>query len=189
MSSQLEGRRIAALVEDGFEEVEFTGPAEALRNAGARVDIVSPREDTVKSWSHGNWGREYQVDVPLLSADPNAYDALLIPGGVRSPDRMRRNPTAWRLIQAFFTAEKPVAVICHGPWMLIDSGVIDGRRLTSYPSLQMDLRNADADWVDQEVVVDRGLITSRRPEDIPAFNKAFIEQLERSPQRRVAAGR
>jgi len=186
MSNELEGRRIAALVEEGFEQVEFTGPAQALRQAGARVDLVSPREKTVRSWSHGNWGDGFPVDAQLQNADPNEYDGLLIPGGVRSPDRMRRNPAAWRFIQAFFAAGKPVAVICHGPWVLIDSGVIDGRRLTSYPSLQMDLKNAGAQWVDEEVVVDRGLVTSRRPEDIPAFSRAFIEELARSTQKRAA---
>lgn len=186
MSNELEGRRIAALVEEGFEQVEFTGPAQALRQAGARVDLVSPHEKTVRSWSRGNWSDSFPVDVHLQNADPNEYDGLLIPGGVRSPDRMRRNPAAWRFVQAFFAAEKPVAVICHGPWVLIDSGVIDGRRLTSYPSLQMDLKNAGAQWVDEEVVVDRGLITSRRPEDIPAFSRAFIEELARSSRRRAA---
>jgi protease I len=177
MSGDLDGIRVAALVEQGFEQVELVTPMKALLAAGAEVDVVSPREGRVRAWNHTDWGDELDVDVQLGSADPNAYDALLLPGGVMNPDKMRRNPDAWRFVMAFFATRKPVAAICHAPWLLIDSGVIDGHRLTSYPSLQSDLRNAGANWVDQEVVVDRTLITSRSPKDIPAFTRAFIAEI------------
>jgi protease I len=180
MSAELEGIRVAVLVEQGFEQVELTEPVKALEATGASVDIVSPREGKVRAWNHGDWGEEVDVDVPLGSADANAYDALLLPGGVMNPDRMRRNPDAWRFVKAFFATIKPVAAICHAPWLLIDSGVVDHRRLTSYPSLQSDLTNAGGNWVDQEVVVDRGLITSRSPRDIPAFSRAFIAEIMRA---------
>ena len=180
MSAELDGIRVAVLVEQGFEQVELVEPMKALEAAGARVDVVSPREGKVRGWEHGDWGDELDVDVQLASADPNMYDALLLPGGVMNPDKMRRNPDAWRFVKAFFATLKPVAAICHAPWLLIDSGVIDSRRLTSYPSLQTDLKNAGADWVDQEVVVDRGLITSRSPRDIPAFSRAFIAEIIRA---------
>jgi protease I len=182
MTRKLEGLTVAALMEEGFEEVELLEPAKMLKETGILVDVVSPKEGTVRSWSKGNWGDEFAVDVPLKDADPDAYDGLLLPGGVRNPDRLRRNPDAWGFVQAFFAAHKPVAAICHAPWTLIDSGVIEGRKMTSYHTLQMDLKNAGADWVDQEVVVDRGLVTSRTPEDISAFTRAFITELVRSRQ-------
>jgi protease I len=180
--ARIQGARVAALLEEGFEQVELTGPMEILKNAGATVDIVSPHRDKVRSWHHGDWNVEFRVDVPLRAASPDDYDALLIPGGVRNPDRLRRNPDVWRFVKDFFVHAKPVAAICHAPWVLIDSDVIDGRRLTSYPSLQMDLRNAGAQWVDEEVVVDRGLITSRDPGDIPAFGQALTAEIARTRQ-------
>jgi protease I len=173
----LAGVKVAALVEEGFEEEELVGPRNLLEASGAHVDIVSPRRDKVRSWTRGNWGAQFAVDVPLNSADPAGYHALLLPGGVRNPDRLRRNEQAWRFVRAFFESGKPVAAICHAPWTLIDAGVIDGRRMTSYESLQTDLRNAGAEWVDREVVVDRGLVTSRGPRDIPAFTRAFVEEI------------
>ncbi|MCL5735084.1 MAG: type 1 glutamine amidotransferase [Actinobacteria bacterium] len=176
----LKGRRIAAVVEEGFEEIELVEPMRALVQAGAAVDLISPRKDVVRSWNHGDWGTDFKVDIDLASADPRRYDGLLLPGGVRNPDRLRRNKDAWRFVRAFFADGKPVAAICHAPWTLIDAGVIDGRRMTSYPSLQTDLRNAGADWVDKDVVVDRGLITSRGPKDIPAFNRAMIGEFART---------
>jgi protease I len=180
MSAGLEGIRVAALVEQGFEQVELEEPRKALEAAGARVEIISPRERKVRAWNHGQWGEEIEVDVQLASADPNVYDALLLPGGVMNPDKLRRNPDAWRFVKAFFATRKPVAAICHAPWLLIDSGVIDAHRVTSYPSLQSDLKNAGANWVDQEVVVDKGLVTSRGPKDIPAFSRAFIAEIMRA---------
>ena len=180
MADRLDGARVAALVEEGFEQVELVEPKRALEEAGAVVDIVSPRRESVRSWTHGDWAEEFAVDVELSAADPERYDALLLPGGVRNPDRLRRNEDAWRFVRAFFAAHKPVAAICHAAWTLVDAGVIDGRRLTSYPSLQTDLKNAGAAWVDEEVVVDRGLVTSRSPKDIPAFNEALIDEMVRS---------
>jgi len=182
MKKELEGLRIAALVEEGFEEVELVKPRETLEAAGARVDLVSPREGKVRGWTRGNWGEEFTVDFLLKSADAGLYDALLLPGGVRNPDKLRRNPDAWRFVQEFFAASKPVGAICHAPWLLIDSGVIDGRQMTSYASLQMDLRNAGADWVDKQVVVDRGLVTSRGPQDIPVFSRTLVAEIARSRQ-------
>ena len=176
MEGPLQGMKVAAVVEEGFEQVEFVAPAKALEEAGARVDLVSPRRGRVRSWNHGDWGKEFTVDVVLSEADAKDYDALLLPGGVRNPDRLRRNEDAWRFVRAFFSAGKPVAAICHAPWTLIDAGVIEGRRMTSYPSIQTDLKNAGADWVDEEVVVDRGLVTSRSPKDLVAFNKAMIAE-------------
>lgn len=182
MSKDLDGVRVAALVEEGFEEIELVGPMEALQRAGAQVDVVSPKKKTVRSWHHGDWGHDFTVDVTLTAADADRYDALLLPGGVRNPDRMRRNPDVWRFLQAFFAAGKPVAAICHAPWLLIDSATLDGRRLTSWASLQLDLKNAGGDWVDEQVVVDRGLITSRGPQDIPAFSRTFITEIARARQ-------
>jgi protease I len=176
MEQALKGRRIAVLVADGFEQVELTEPMKALEREGARAEIVSPAENRhVKGWNRDNWGDSFAVDVRLEEADAARYDALLLPGGVMNPDTLRRLAKAQEFVRAFFQEDKPVAAICHGAWTLIDSGVADGRRLTSYPSLQADLLNAGADWVDEEVVVDRGLVTSRRPEDIPAFNQTMID--------------
>ncbi len=186
MADELRGKKIAILVENGFEQEELTRPREALEQAGAQTHIVSPRRDKVKGWDHTDWGEEFPVEVSLDKAQAENYDALLLPGGVMNPDHLRRNEQAQRFVRAFFDAGKPVAAICHAPWMLIDAGVARGRTLTSYPSLQMDLKNAGANWVDQEVVVDNGLVTSRKPDDIPAFNRKMIEEIaegEHTPQR------
>jgi protease I len=180
MSGELEGIRVAAVVEEGFERSELVEPKRALEELGAVVDVISPHTGAVRSWARGDWGEPFKVDVSLVSADPDRYDALLLPGGVRNPDRLRRNEDAWRFIRAFFDAKRTVAAICHAPWTLIDAGVIDGRRLTSYASLQRDLKNAGATWVDEEVVVDRGLVTSRSPRDLPAFNAAMIAEILRT---------
>jgi len=177
MNQQLNGKRIAILVENGFEQVELTKPKQALEDAGARTDIVSPSSGKVKGWNFTEWGDEFQVDVPLEKAKPNNYDALLLPGGVMNPDHLRTNRQALEFVKAFFDAGKPVAAICHGPWTLIDAGVVKGRKLTSYESIQTDLKNAGAQWVDQEVVVDRGIVSSRKPDDIPAFNRKMIEEI------------
>lgn len=177
MAEQLNGKRVAILVEKGFEQEELTRPRQALENAGAQTAIVSPQQGTVRAWDHTDWGDELPVDVPLEQARPEDYDALLLPGGVMNPDHLRRNTKAQQFVRAFFEAGKPVAAICHAPWTLIDAGVIEGRTVTSYPSLQMDLKNAGANWVDQEVVVDNGLVTSRKPDDIPAFNRKMIEEI------------
>lgn len=177
-TNRLQGTTIALLVTDGFEQVEFTSPREALAEAGAKTQLVSPKDQEVRGWQHTKWGDTFPVDVPLTEANADGYDALVLPGGVMNPDHLRRNEQVQTFVRAFFDAGKPVAAICHGAWTLIDAGVVEGRTVTSYPSIQMDLKNAGAIWVDREVVVDGTLITSRRPDDLPAFNKALIDAVE-----------
>lgn len=172
----LSGKRVAIVVTNGFEQIELTDPRDALEDAGASTDIVSIEDDEVKGWNHTEWGDTFTVDVPIDDADPDHYDALLLPGGVMNPDKLRRDERVQRFVRAFFEEGKPVAAICHGPWTLIDAGVVKGRRVTSYHSIQMDLKNAGAEWVDEEVVVDRGLVTSRKPDDLPAFDAKMIEE-------------
>ncbi len=185
MENSLQGKQVAILVADGFEQVELTEPRNALDTAGAETHVISPASGKVKGWNFTQWGTEITVDVPLDQADAAQYDALLLPGGVMNPDKLRRNPAALAFVSAFFDAGKPVAAICHAPWTMIDAGVVEGRRLTSYPSIQTDLKNAGAIWSDQEVVVDQGLVTSRSPDDIPAFNRMMIEEFAegRHPRR------
>lgn len=173
---RLSGKKIAIVVDDGFEQAELVEPRKALEEVGAQTQVISPQPEMVKGWNHTEWGDKFQVDLPLDKANPDHYDALLLPGGVMNPDRLRRNPKALEFVKAFATAGKPIAAICHGPWTLIDAGVVRGRRLTSYESLQTDLKNAGAQWVDQEVVVDGQLVTGRKPSDIPAFNEKMIER-------------
>jgi len=175
MENNLEGKKVAILVADGFEQVELTAPKEALEAAGAETVIVSPEKGNVKGWNHTEWGDDFKVDEALSEADPVGFDALLLPGGVMNPDNLRRDPDAQEFVRAFFDNEKPVAAICHGPWTLIDAGVARGRRMASYHTIQSDLKNAGVDWRDEEVVVDGKLVTSRKPDDIPAFNKKMIE--------------
>ncbi|HEX8794192.1 MAG TPA: type 1 glutamine amidotransferase domain-containing protein [Polyangiaceae bacterium] len=172
---KLKGMRVAILVADGFEQVELTRPRTALEDAGAYTEIVSPAQRYVKGWSFTNWGRKFRVNVPLEEADARHFDALLLPGGVLNPDTHRLHPKAIAFIKAFADADKPIASICHGPWTLINAGIARGRTLTSWPSLEVDLRNAGADWVDQQVVRDGRLITSRKPDDIPAFNSWMLD--------------
>ena len=176
MSQKLQNKRVAALVDNGFEQSELLEPKKALENAGAKVDVVSPQSLKVKGWKHTNWGEEVDVDVHLDKANPNEYDAILLPGGVMNPDKLRANEQAVRFVQSFVDAKKPIAAICHGPWTLIETGAVRGRTMTSWPSLKTDLKNAHAIWVDQECVVDNGLVTSRKPDDIPAFNRKMIEE-------------
>jgi protease I len=177
MAGELTGKNVAILVANGFEQVELTRPKAALEQAGARTFIVSPERGRVKGWNFTNWGDEFVVDVPLKEARSEDFDALVLPGGVMNPDRLRRNEWALQFVRAFVDSGKPTAAICHAPWTLIDAGVVSGRRMTSYPSIQTDLKNAGADWVDEPVVVDGGLITSRKPDDIPAFNRKVIEEI------------
>jgi protease I len=176
MAQNLQGKRVAILVDNGFEEVEMTEPRKALQQAGAQTDLISPQATKVKGWNHTQWGNEFSVDVPLERANPQQYDALMLPGGALNADKLRINPQAVQFVKAFFTAGKPAAVICHAPWLLVEVGAARGRTLTSWPSLQTDLRNAGANWIDQQVVVDHGLVTSRKPDDIPAFNQKMIEE-------------
>jgi len=183
VANELSGKKVAILVEKGFEQIELTEPRQALEQAGAQTQIISPQQGNVKGWNRTEWGDDFPVDVPLESANPNDYDALLLPGGVMNPDKLRMNEKAVQFVGAFFQAGKPVAAICHGPWTLIDAGVVEGRTLTSYPSMKADLTNAGANWVDREVVVDNGLVTSRRPADIPAFNKKMVEEFAEGKHR------
>jgi protease I len=168
------GLRVAILIEDGFEQVEMVEPREALDQAGAETRIVSPRDTHVRAWNHTDRGDEFPVDVALDQAKPHDFDALLLPGGVMNPDTLRTEPKAVAFAKAFFDAGKPVAAICHGPWTIIETGAARGRRIASWPSLKTDLRNAGAEWMDQQVVVDGNLVSSRKPDDIPAFNRAMI---------------
>jgi len=173
----LNGKRVAILVEDGFEQVELTSPKQALEEAGAKTQIVSPKSGKVKGWDHTKWGEEFPVDVTIEQANANDYDALLLPGGVMNPDKLRTNQKAVQFVRSFFDQQKPVASICHGPWILAEADVLRGRKVTSYNSIKTDLKNAGANWVDQEVVVDQGLVTSRNPDDLPAFNRKMIEEV------------
>ena len=174
--SVLSGKKIAILTENGFEEVELTSPKKALEEAGAEVVVVSPQENKVKAWDQDHWSIDIPVDVQLDNANPEDYDGLLIPGGVMNPDTMRTNEKCIAFAQHFMNAGKPVASICHGPQLLIETGSVKGRNITSYPSLKTDLQNAGANWHDEEVVTDNGLTTSRSPKDLPAFNKKIIEE-------------
>jgi protease I len=173
----LNGKRVAILVEDGFEQVELTSPKQALEEAGATTQIISPKRGKVKGWDHTKWGDEFPVDVAIEQANANDYDALLLPGGVMNPDNLRTNQQAVQFVRSFFDQQKPVASICHGPWILAEADVLRGRKVTSYNSIKTDLKNAGANWVDQEVVVDQGLVTSRNPDDLPAFNRKMIEEI------------
>jgi len=175
MAQQLNGKKIAILVADGFEQVELTEPKKALEQAGATTQIVSPMAGQVKGWKEKEWGDTLPVDVALEQANAGNYDGLLLPGGVMNPDKLRMNPKAVQFVRAFFDSGKPVAAICHGPWMVVEADEAHGRTLTSWPSLQTDIRNAGGEWVDQQVVSENGLVTSRKPDDIPAFNQKMLE--------------
>lgn len=170
----LEGKKVAILVTDGFEQSELLEPRKALDQAGATTQVVSPADLKVRGWNHKDWGNMVPVDVSLKSANADEFDALLLPGGVMNPDQLRMNPAAVDFVKHFVDAGKPVAAICHGPWTLLEAGAVRGRTITSWPSLKTDLKNAGANWVDEEVVNDGGLVTSRKPDDIPAFNREMI---------------
>jgi protease I len=188
MSNSLNGKKIAILVADGFEQVELTGPKEALEAAGAEIEIVSPAEGEVQGWNHDEKADLFRVDMPLNLARSADYDALLLPGGVRNPDQLRTMTRAVEFVDGFIATGKPVAAICHAPWLLIETNWIKGKTITSWPSLKSDLINAGAHWVDRDVVVDNGLVTSRKPADIPAFNKKVIQVFaEVRPTRRGTA--
>jgi protease I len=189
MAGELRNKRVAALVDNGFEQSELAEPKKALEAAGAKVDIVSPQDTRVKGWQHIKWGDEFSVDRKLEDVRADEYDALLLPGGVMNPDKLRANAKAVQFVKSFVDAGKPIAAICHGPWTLIEAGAVEGRRMTSWPSLATDLRNAGANWVDQECVVDNGLVTSRKPDDIPAFNKKMIEEFAEGTHPRATGGR
>lgn len=176
----LKGVRVAILVTDGFEQVELTAPRKALDDAGADTSIISPKRDVVRGWNFTDWGDNFAVDVALDKARPEDFDALLLPGGVTNPDRLRIEPKAVEFVKSFFSADKPVAAICHGPWTVIEAQAARGKRIAAWPSLKTDLSNAGAQWIDEEVVVDGKLVSSRKPDDIPAFNREIINVFSRA---------
>jgi len=174
---QLSGKKIAIVITHGFEESEFNEPFQALQEAGADIDVISLEKGNIKSWSEQDWGKEYEANKSIDEVDAKDYDALVLPGGVMSPDKLRTNEEVVGFVAGFFDDAKPIAAICHGLWTLIETGELKGRTVTSYPSLKTDLTNAGATWVDQEVVVDNGLVTSRNPKDLPAFCEKMIEEI------------
>ncbi len=176
MDKKLDGVKVAILATDGFEQSELFEPKKALEEAGAEISIVSLKSGEIKGWNHTDWGNSIEVDLTIDEASADNFDALQLPGGVMNPDKLRMDKKAVAFIKAFFDAGKPVGAICHAPWTLIEADVVSGRKMTSWASLRTDLENAGAEWVDEEVVVDNGLITSRKPDDIPAFNKKIIEE-------------
>lgn len=184
---KLKGKKVAILVTDGFEQVELLQPREALNQAGADTKVVSPKTPRVKGWNLTEWGDEVPVDVSLDDARPGDFDALLLPGGVINPDKLRMEPKAVAFVKAFFDSNKPVAAICHGPWTVIEAGAARGRKIASWPSLKTDLKNAGAEWMDQEAVTDGNLVSARTPDDIPAFNRAMIELFSQAQRARPAA--
>ena len=186
--AKLNGTKVAVLVADGFEQIEFTDPRQALLDAGATVHVVSPSGDKVKGWDRTDWGKSFDVDVPLADADAGDYDALLLPGGVLNPDKLRREQGAVAFARAFFEADKPVAAICHGPQLLVTAGLVDGRTLTGFEAIQVDLKNAGGLVRDEQAVVDANLLTSRNPDDIPAFNAKMVELFAAGKRARRPAG-
>ena len=186
-NDRLHGKKIAILATEGFEQSELEQPRDALQEAGATTDIISPQDGEIRGWDEDDFGDAVEVDRTLDTADPKDYDGLLLHGGVMNPDKLRQQPMAVAFVRSFFAAGKPVAAICHGPQLLIEADVVRGRTLTSYPSVKKDLMNAGATWVDEQVVVDNGLVTSRKPDDIPAFNAKMIEKVHEgrlTPDRR-----
>jgi protease I len=175
-SQNLNGKRVAVLATDGVEQVELVEPRKALDEAGAKTTLISPKSGKIKAWQHDHWGDELSVDLTLDQAKPDDYDALMLPGGVMNPDHLRMDERAVKFVRSIADAGKPIAAICHGPWLLVEADVVRNRSVTSWPSLETDLRNAGADWSDQEVVTDMGIVTSRKPDDIPAFNKKMLEE-------------
>jgi len=177
MQQNLKGKRVAILATDGFEQVELTEPKKALEQAGAITEVISPKSGEIRGWKSKDWGDSVKVDKTLTNANPSDYDALVLPGGVANPDNLRMDEKAVRFVKDFAQSGKPVAAICHGPWTLVEAGVVKGHTLTSWPSLKTDLKNAGANWVDKEVVMDGNFITSRKPDDLHAFNKKVIEEI------------
>jgi protease I len=177
MENKLNGKTVAILVADGFEQSEFEKPVEALKEAGATTDIISLKKGTIRAWKDKNWGDEFEATLSIADASSDKYDALVLPGGVMNPDKLRANEDVIAFVKDFMEDEKPIAAICHGPWTLIETGMLKGRKMTSYPSIKTDLINAGVNWVNEMVVVDDGLVTSRSPEDLPAFCKKMVEEI------------
>lgn len=182
----LSNKKVAILVTDGFEQSEFSEPKEAVEKAGAITHVVSLEKRKIKSWTDGNWGQEYDVDKTLDEVSVSDYDSLILPGGVINPDLLRNNEKAVNFVREFADHKKPIAAICHGPWLLAEAGILEGRKVTSYSSIKTDLINAGANWVDEEVVVDKGLTTSRNPNDLPAFCKKLVEETAEGKHKEMA---
>jgi protease I len=186
MATSLRGKRIAILATDGFEQAELLEPKKALEQAGAATEVIAPRSGEIKGWKMKDWGEKVKVDRTLEQAKPQEYDALVLPGGVMNPDHLRMDPKAVSFVKEFVGTGRPVAAICHGPWTLVEAGVVSGKTLTSWPSLKTDLKNAGANWVDKEVVTDGPFISSRKPDDLPAFNQAIIEAVSKGHEVKAA---
>jgi len=188
--ANLQGKKVAILATDGFEQVELLQSRRALEEAGAKTQVVSPKDGKIKAWNMKEWGGDLAVDISLKSAKPDEFDALLLPGGVMNPDRLRMDPQAVAFVKHFVDEGKPIAAICHGPWTLVEADAVRGKTMTSWPSLETDLKNAGANWVDKEVVIDGEIVTSRKPDDIPAFNREMIrlfsEGARQAPLRKTA---
>jgi protease I len=187
MNSTLQGKKIAILATDGFEQSELLEPRKALDDAGAETVVISLKSGEIKGWNHTDWGKSVKVDKTIEEANPHEFDALVLPGGVMNPDKLRMESRAVGFVRLFATSGKPVAAICHGPWLLIEAGLVSGKTVTSWPSVKTDLANAGANWVDQEVATDGQFITSSKPDDIPAFSQAIIEAVSSGVKYSVAA--
>jgi protease I len=192
MANELQGKRIAFIATEGVEQAELTEPWKAVEQAGGQPELISIEEGEVQAWEHFDKGDTFKVDRTIEEAQPGEYDALVLPGGVANPDQLRGDENVVSFIREFAQSGKPIGVICHGPWTMIEAGVVEGRRMTSWPTLQTDLRNAGAEWVDEEVVVDQGLVSSRKPDDLPAFNAKIVEEFaegrhEESAQKAIHA--
>lgn len=186
MASELKGKKIAFLATDGFEQAELLDPREALDEASAETVVIAPKAGEIKGWDVKDWGKTIKVDKTLEDANPNDYDALVLPGGVINPDHLRMNPAAVNFVKQFVATGRTIAAICHGPWTLVEADAVRGRKVTSWPSVKTDLKNAGANWVDEECVRDGQFIFSRKPEDIPAFIRAIIESVSQGAQKRAA---
>ena len=186
---KLAGRKVAFIATEGVEQVELTEPWKAVEEAGGKPELISIEPGKVQAWKHFDKADTFRVDKTIDEAEPGDYDALVLPGGVANPDELRTNPAAVAFVRGFFDAAKPVAAICHGPWTMIEADVVRGKKMTSWPSLKTDLRNAGAEWVDEDCVVDEGIVSSRKPDDLPAFCKKIVEEFCEGVHERTPAGR